>query len=215
MPRAPITVSRLPLPVPTALRVIAPKWRILAPGTSIWRIYRAEGAHPQAWNTFRTWGPVRAARFDHHERPSHEQERGVLYAAAAFTTCVAEVFQLIGIIARHEDAPYAASFTVTDPVWLLDLRGTWPTIAGASMALNSSVDHERTQAWSRAIYEAYPSAHGLWYASAMHANAPSILLYERARPLLAAYPAFNMPLADPALHLTLQTAADGLGYVLD
>lgn len=103
---------------------------------------------------------------------------------------------------------------MTEPVWLVDLRGTWPTIVGASMALNSAVDRERTQSWSRVIYEAYPSAHGLWYASSMHANEPAILLYERAEPLLARHSTFNVSIADPALYFTLLAAAHAIGYIL-
>lgn len=187
---------------------------ILPPGAEIWRIYRAGGTHPQAWNSFRTWGPHPEARFDHHLPPPRDQQRGILYAARSITTCIAEVFQRTSVVARTEHDPYLASFLTTDALWLLDLRGTWPTIAGASMALNSALDRHRTQAWSRAIYDAYPQAHGLWYASSMHANEPAVCLYERALPLLSPQVRFNMALADPALYLTILTAAEAVGYVV-
>jgi len=208
-------MARLPPPPsPDALAAILPRWEILPPGTEIWRIYRTTGDHPQQWREFRTWGPHHEARFDHHLPPPREQDRGILYGARAITTCVAEAFQRTGVVARRENDPDLVCFKVTDVLWLLDLRGIWPTIAGASMALNSALDRERTQAWSRAIYAAYPNAHGLWYASSMHANEPAVALFERAMPLLASLPEFNLPLADPSLNLTLVTASHAVGYAI-
>lgn len=208
-------MARLPEPPDVAtLAKISPKWQILPPGSEIWRVYRAGGSHPQKWGQFRTWGPHPETRFDHHLPPARDQERGVLYGASAIVTCVAEAFQRTGVVARTENDPYLAAFAPTEALWLLDLRGTWPTLAGASMALNSALDRARTQAWSRAIYAGYPRAHGLWYASSMHANEPAVLFYERASPFLPPRPTFNLPLADPSLYFTLVTAAHTLGYVL-
>lgn len=50
--------------------------------------------------------------------------------------------------------------------------------------------------------------------SAMHANEPSILLYERAASLLAAHPTLNLALAVPVLYFTLRNAAQAIGYLL-
>jgi hypothetical protein len=196
------------------LALVSPSWRVMTAGTEVWRIYHASGPHPRAWNSFRTWGPHADARFDHHEPPPREQARGVLYGAMGITTCVAEVFQRTNVVARRENAPYLAAFSPTDDLRLLDLSGTWPTIAGASMALNSALDRERTQAWSRAIYRAYSDAHGLWYPSAMHANQPAVLLYERTREMMPRRPTFNLALADPALHSVVSQAAHAVGYAL-
>jgi hypothetical protein len=193
---------------------VNPVWHLISPGAEIWRIYRAGGNHPQAWNTFRSWGPHPESRFDHHPAAPETGTRGILYGASAITTCVAEAFQRTAVVAVQEYEPHLVCFTVTAELWVLDLRGTWPTRAGASMALHSALDRERTQQSSRAIYEAYPRAHGLWYASAMHANEPAIALYDRAEPYLARQPTFNMPLDDPSLQVALWSAAELLGYVI-
>ena len=96
---------------------------------------------------------------------------------------------------------------------LLDLSGRWPTAAGASMAVSTGL-RARAQRWSRAIYEAYPDLDGLWYPSSMHANRPSVLLYERARDALPASPVFHRALADLALRVPLLNAARHLNYAV-
>jgi hypothetical protein len=49
------------------------------------------------WNTFRTFGPLQTARFDHHLPDEHGeprlQDRGIYYAAMEIATCLAELFQ--------------------------------------------------------------------------------------------------------------------------
>jgi hypothetical protein len=208
-------VSRLPPPPPPGLlALVPPAWRLLPAGSELWRIYRAGGAHPQSWNGFRSWGPHADARFDHHEPPPREQTRGVLYGALDVVTCVAEVFQRTNVVARSEHAPYLAAFALAGGLRLLDLAGPWPTIAGASMALNSALDRALTQAWSRAVYLAYPDADGLWYPSSMHANRPAVVLYERAAAALPAAPVLNRALADPALDSTVVGAAHAVGYAI-
>lgn len=73
---------------------------------------------------------------------------------------------------------------------------------------------DRARAWSACVYDAYPTAQGLWYASSMHANLPAVALYERAEDALPAHPVVHRPLADPALLVPLQRAAADLNYVL-
>jgi hypothetical protein len=96
---------------------------------------------------------------------------------------------------------------------LLDLTGTWPTAAGASMAINSG-PRPRARRWSQAIYAAYPSVEGLLYCSSMHANQPAAALFERAQSAIPPAPAFHRALADPGLLLRLDAAATLLGYQL-
>ena len=156
-------------------------------------MYPTKGLYPQTWNAFRNWGPHSIARFDHHEPPTHAQERAVLYCARSVRTCIAEVFQRTSVVERYANAPFLVSFTTTSPLWLVDLRGPWPTIAAASTEINSSSDRERTQAWARAIYEAYPQAHGICNASSVHANEPSLVLIERAIPFIARSPVMDLP----------------------
>ena len=70
----------------------------------------------------------------------------------------------------------------------------------------------RARRWSRAIYEAYPEARGLYYPSSMHGNRAAVALYERALPALPSSPVFHRPLADPALLSVLSRVASRLGY---
>ena len=61
-------------------------------GTIFFRVYFRASRHPMNWRSFRTYGPT-DVRFDHHLRPAHEQERGILYVAIHPRTALAEVFQ--------------------------------------------------------------------------------------------------------------------------
>lgn len=136
-----------------------------------------------------------------------------MYAALSGPTCIAEVFQARRLIDRAQRQPWLVGFAVERDLSLLDLSGTWPTAAGASMALNSG-PRPRAQRWSSAIYDAYPHLDGLWYPSSMHANAPAVALYERARDALARAPFFHAPLSDPALFPSLFHLSRRLRYVL-
>ena len=78
----------------------------------------------------------------------------------------------------------------------------------------SSGPRPRAQRWSRAIYEAYSAAQGLYYPSSMHGNHPSVALYERAAPAVPSTPIFHRPLIDPALLPVLSRVAKDLGYGL-
>jgi hypothetical protein len=181
-------------------------------GSVLWRLYSAGGAHPGAWDAFRYFGPTNA-RFDHHLLPKSVQARGILYAADELTTCIAEVFQATRVIDRSANAPWLVGFEIVRDVVLLDLTGAWPTLAGASMAINSG-PRPKARAWSQEIYAAYPTVEGLLYGSSMHANKRAFALYERAHSALAPSPVFHRALGDPALRSRLIAAATTLGYRL-
>jgi hypothetical protein len=184
----------------------------LRAGSRLWRIYFGGGAHPGVWNGYRFYGPTNA-RFDQHELPARVQTRGILYAANEPTTCLAEVFQATRVVDRSANAPWLVGFEIVRDVVLLDLTGTWPTRAGASMAIGSG-PRPRARAWSREIYTAYPAVEGLVYGSSMHANKPAFAFYERARSALSPTPTFHRALADPSLRPRLDAAATSLGYRL-
>ncbi len=95
---------------------------------------------------------------------------------------------------------------------LLDLTGSWPTRAGASMAINSG-PRPRARRWSQAIYAAYPAVEGLYYASSLDANRPAVMLYERAASALPRRPAFHRALADPTLTAAIVRAARRFNYI--
>jgi hypothetical protein len=196
-----------------ALARVPPQLRVLPGGTELWRIYFRAGGHPSYWDSFRTFGPLETARFDHHEPPPRRQARAILYAATAGPICVAEVFQSKRVINRLRNAPHLAAFKLTRPVRLLDLCGLWPTLAGASQAINSG-PRSRARGWSRAIYGAYPDLDGLWYRSSMHGGDPAIALYERGRDALPSSPTYHAALADPGLTPVLFRVAQRIGYRL-
>jgi hypothetical protein len=202
-----------PPPEVVALRAIAPEIGVLPVGSLLWRIYFRAGARPTRWNGFRSFGPTNA-RFDHHPPPAkRHRTRAMLYASSAGPTALAEVFQETRVIDRSSGSPALAAFQLTRALALLDLTGTWPTRAGASMAIHSG-SRARARAWSRAIDSAYPQIAGLRYASSMNANQPAFALYERARPALPAAPLLDLPLATPALAAPLAEAALRFGYAL-
>ena len=161
----------------------------------------------------RYFGPLLSSRFDHHVPPSMTQDRGILYAAPSIVTCVAEVFQVERLIDTHDRLPRLVGFRLRREVSLLDLTGTWPTAAGASMLINAG-RRDRARAWSSAIYAAYPRVEGLWYCSSMNANQPALVLYERAVDAIEPAPVFHRELADPSLLDPLRQIALTLGYGL-
>jgi RES domain len=156
---------------------------------------------------------VPTARFDHHLAVPATPERRVLYAATRGPTCIAEVFQATRTIDATTRAPWLVGFRLSSEVHLLDLASTWPTAAGASSAINTG-SRSRARQWSRTIYEAYPTLHGLWYASSMYANAPAVALYERAEHAVPSVPFFHRPLDDPALYGLLRNVARIIRYRL-
>jgi hypothetical protein len=206
-------LAKFPEPPATArLAAIPPTLRTVSAGTRLWRIYFGGGRHPTHWDTFRSFGPT-GSRFDHHLPPPRSQSRAILYSALQGPTCLAEVFQTTRIIDRTTHDPWLVAFDLVQPVDLLDLSGTWPTRAGASMAINSGA-RPRARRWSRVIYDAYPQIDGLFYPSSMCANRPAVALYEGGQGALPITPAFHRPLADPALLSLLRRAARDLGYGL-
>ena len=184
----------------------------LPEGTLLWRIYFQAGRHPTTWDSFRDFGPANS-RFDHHLLPKRKQSRAILYASERGATCLAEVFQETRTIDRNRDEPWLVAFELDGPVCLLDLTGSWPTRAGASMAINSG-SRPRARQWSRAIYQAYPAIEGILYRSSMDGNRPAVALYERASSALPAQPVFHRALADSVMTRLVANVALELGYIV-
>ena len=186
----------------------------LAPGTLCWRVYRAGGPHPVTWNELRRHGPTATGRFDHHEPPPHDDPvRAITYLALDAVGAIAEAFQGGRLVDRRRQAPWLVGFELTEPVAALDLTRLWPTRAGASQAIATG-RRATAQAWSRAIYRAYPEVAGLLYRSSMSGGSLNLALYERARPAIASQPTLHLPLTHPGLSLPLARAAARLGYEL-
>lgn len=211
-------MAKLPPPDVAKLASLVAMPYVLPAGFEIWRIYKRGGKYPAGWSDFRYYGPIAGSRFDHHQRNADgepcDQSRGIMYGAKDIITCVAECFQLYEEVDRSRDEPWLVSFQLTSDVILLDLRGLWPTRAGASTLINSDIRRDLTQAWSAAIYDTYPDIQGLWYGSSMAANNPAITLYERARAAVPSAPTFHRELTSTALTRLLANCCDELKYDL-
>ena len=202
-------------PSPERLESLQPEVRIIPAGSVVWRVYFRGGLHPTSWKDFRRVGPV-DARFDHHEEsePSR-RDRAVMYAAEHPTTCLAEVFQKTRVVNRWHNDPWLVGLETGNPVRLLDLTGSFPTRAGASMGLMTG-PRSVSRAWARAFHDSYPDIGGLYYPSSMHANRPAMVFTERAAETGAVpeHPSLHRSLADPAMLSVLRNAARELGYAL-
>jgi hypothetical protein len=198
------------------LAAMAPDIKRLATGTRVWRVYFRGAPHPGHWSQMRTFGPT-TARFDHQLPDSTgdpwEQRRAIQYVALDGITPLGEVFQDTRVIDRTARSPWLVAYELASDLDLLDLTGTYPTRAGASMLIHCG-SRPRARAWSRAFYDAYPQIQGIYYASCMHRSSPSLALYERAAGAIPAHPSFHRALSDKVLRLTLRNAAVMLNYFL-
>ena len=134
-----------------------PTSRCLPAGTRIWRVYFQAGAHPTTWGQFRAWGPT-DARLDHHVPPPSVQTREIpLRDGRPDGGHHCNRRGVPGEQGRGADsrAPTWVAFDCTRDLRLLDLTDTWPTRAGASMAITSG-QRARARRWSQAIYTVLP-----------------------------------------------------------
>ena len=139
----------------------------------------------------------------------------MLYAADDPITCLAEVFQKTRVMNRRHKEPWLVGFETDKPMRLLDLTGSFPTRAGASMGLMTG-PRSVSRTWARAFHDSWPEIDGLYYPSSMHANRPAIVLNERAREMgvMPEQASFHRSLGDPAILSILRNAAYSLGYAL-
>jgi hypothetical protein len=206
-------VPKLPWP-PLSLPAPGAEHTVVDEDVRIWRVYRAGGRHPVAWNTFRTFGPVAVGRFDHHLLPAGiGAGRGILYGALDAETAIVETFQDGRMIDRTHDDPWLVAFELGSGLRVLDLRGSWPTRAGASQAIATG-RRDVARAWSRSIYDALPDVDGLIYRSAMSGGGSNVAIYERGTPAMPDRPVLNIPLAHPGLSIPLDRIAAAYGYDL-
>lgn len=164
-----------------------------------------------AWNAFRAFGPLTAARYDPHPCPSGEYPaRGIAYAAADLRTAIAEVYQATRRVDTTTGAPHATSFTPTRPLRLLDLTGTWPIRNGAAHSLTAA-PRPTCRSWSRTIHQQWDDLDGLWAPSTL-TGAPIIALYSRAASAMPATPAFSRPLDATMLWTMVARCAADIRY---
>lgn len=204
---------KLPLPPdPGELQFPPEHDRVLDAHAVLWRVHRTSGEHVVAWNRLRYWGPAATTRFDPHEPPPHEQDRGVTYAALSIPTALAEVFQRTRVINTRRGAPYLTAWSPARSMTLLDPAGTWPIQAGASHAINTG-RRDHCRAWARAIHTARPEVDGLWHHSSMTGE-DAVTLFTHAVDSFPERPVFSLPLDHPGLRGHLLAAAAQIGYRL-
>jgi hypothetical protein len=193
--------------------------KTLSAGFRVYRIFRASGAHPVYWNTFRYFGPT-SARFDHHftdpKGNPQVDKRGIMYGVVgdeAVPTCLAEVYQNARTIDRKLGSPVLCAFTLTERLFLLDLTGPFATQIGASMAINTGT-RKRARRWAQQLYDAFPNVHGIYYPSSMYGNNPAIALFEGAAHALPASAVIHRQLDDPELISVIRGTAWDIRYTV-
>lgn len=202
---------KLPLPPdPAELQFPLEHLRTVETDAVLWRVHRTSGKHVVPWNQLRYWGPAATMRFDPHEPPPREQERGVSYVAVNVPTALAEVFQRTRVINARRGSPYLTAWSPTRRLRLLDLTGTWPIQAGASHAINTG-RRDHCRAWARAVHTARPDLDGLWSTSSMTGDVAGTL-FTYAADSFPNRPELSLPLDHPGLRANLLAAAHQIGY---
>jgi hypothetical protein len=179
---------------------------------ALWRIYRTASKYKPAWDTMRTFGPVKGNRFDPHPLPAADYpESGVLYVATDATTAFAEVYQDSRRIDRLEETPALVGWFPTRPLQLLDLTGNVPVLNKASASIQMGPKRS-TQNWARAIDDRL-DVDGLWHLSAITGK-PIVSLFARARrvPSFPARPSYRVLLSDDAANSPINKARKDLEY---
>jgi hypothetical protein len=122
------------------------------------------------------------------------QQRSIYSAATDAKTCLAEFFQHTRRIDRAARSPWLVIFDLAQSLDLIDLTGDFATRMGASMEIHSG-PRGRTRRWACDLYEAFPTADGIFYASSMNGGEPALALTDRAekRGVLPAHPLATSP----------------------
>jgi len=205
-------------PGAAALARLDPAIRAMPAGTRLARIYYSRAAHALRWNEFRRVGPLNS-RWDHHlpaaDGAARNQDRAIYYAATDAKTCLAEFFQHTRRVDRAFQSPWLVVFETARPLDLLDLNGDFATRIGASMGIHTG-SRIRARGWARDLYDAFPTVHGILYASSMNGGEPALALTDRAEKagLFPPHPLLHRALADDVLLDSMKHAAHRLGYAL-
>jgi hypothetical protein len=210
--------EHLPEPDPArvaAAAVTADDTVVLPAGSRLVRVHCLAGAHPVAWDGFRSYGPT-TSRFDHHVPPPAVQDRAIAYVTygeGAFVAGLGEFFQhgeRAGPIDRSRCRAAVTAFDTTRDLVLLDLHGGWVTRAGGNQAITSG-PREPTRRWARAVYDAHAGVDGVAWRSSVWGPGRCAALWERAADALPAAPAATRTLDDPLLAAAVADAAARLG----
>ena len=150
-----------------------------------------------------------------------------MYTAGDPRTAIVEAFGRTAMIDRRRDGPWLVVFSLQRQVRLLDLRGSWPTYAGASQALATADQPAATQAWARGIHQTY-GVEGILYPSSLRGRPAdrrpvdlhpdlfrhNIALFERAAGSIPAHPRLHLALDHPGLDDVIADVAERYRYEL-
>ncbi|MGH3414332.1 MAG: RES family NAD+ phosphorylase [Marmoricola sp.] len=178
----------------------------------LWRVHRTTGVHVLSWDALRTWGPLPSMRWDPHPLPVGEHVDGVLYAAPALETALAEAFATTRMVDTASFDPHATAWRPTRHLRLLDLTGGWALRNHAANAL-SAAPRSTCRAWARVIRATWPDLDGLWTPSTMTGD-PTVVLWSPAGGTFPASPGFSRPLGHPTVRAVIRAAATAIGYSL-
>lgn len=179
---------------------------------TLWRIHPVKGPYPMPWNGFRTFGPLRTARFDPHPEPQADHPGcGVAYTGLDIATCAAECFQRDRVIALTDELDLTG-WTPTRTLRLLNLTGTWALRNGAASSL-ASAKRPVCRAWSAKIHSTWPDLDGLLSRSTM-TGSEMVTLFEPASDSFPAAPGFRRPLDHPLAQAIMVDTAGKCGYRL-
>lgn len=204
------------VPPPNSQIPISPVFEILPPKTKLRRIFNPTKYQTQA-TTFRYYGPI--GRFDHHRhtisKPNRDPDRGINYWGFTFSCCVVEVFGDTRVIETQDLE--VALIELTQPLKLLDLRGSAGMKAGTVSAIAKTANRDLSQAWGRYFYEQtkiYDTIAGLIFSNA-HNDEDAIALFERAEPQLKTASVTTLSLSSSAIRTSLLEAAIKNNLIFD
>lgn len=162
----------------------------------------------------RSFGPVRAARFDPHpEPPGVTSGELVLYGACDLVTAIAERYQhRRAVHLADPDEPVVYSWHPTRTLHLIDLGGPGALRLGASHAICSG-SRSVARAWARALRSTWPGADGICYASSMTGRSCAAL-WAPARTTFPAAPDFSalLGLRSPEWQSLIEGVCAEIGY---
>lgn len=133
----------------------------------------------------------------------------VLYAAASFRTAFAEAFirdRLVGaparVIFRDELDDLHVATLSSEPLHLVDLRGSAAYDLGVDTDAPRARDHHPGQIFSQAVHDGLPRLDGILYDSRLTAE-PCVAVYERSLDKLYAAGHATPATRAPELHAEL------------
>lgn len=163
-----------------------------------------------SWNAYRHFGPL--ARWDPHQvingTPSHDPERGVLYAVDSLGAYLAHVYGPPGAVAITPDEQVVA-FTTQHPLRLIDLTTPHARVTLGKAVLAGEAWTE-AQILSQEVYLERPDVHGI-AAIEPCTGSRLFVLFDRARSAVPVTPDVELSLTDPEIHARVVLLAAELG----